>query len=312
MRGGELGRLLERLAVGRQLERARHVAVARELAPDQVGHLGMLLQRVQRERRRVALGHVRARRLAQRRRRARQVEHVVDDLVGKPEVAAVRRERGAHLGRVPAQHRARLAREADERGRLAVRLVQVVVPVEQRLARLGRLHQLARHHLVDDLRHQPHHLVVAQPREQHRRARKQKVAAEHSRLGAVELVHRRLAAPRVRTVNHVIVHQRRHVDHLDNLCEPLLRCACRLTAVGSGRRQQHYRRSERLSGLLEEVLGRLGQHGLLARDEADHRLLQWLQRWLDELKGIWQSGPRAQLDVHGRVTTLVVWHWLRQ
>ena len=139
------------------------------------------------------------------------------------------------------------------------------------------LHELALHHLLDHRREQLHHLHVAQPRQQHRRAREQKVAGEHRDLVAVDPVRGLGAAARVGEVDDVVVQQAGGVDHLGDLREPYLACTRRLTADGRGGREQHQSRAEALAGELEKMLCHARQHRMVAAHQLAQRSVQRLQ-----------------------------------
>ena len=74
----------------------------------------------------------------------------------------------------------------------------------------------------DDGREELDDLDVAEPREIQRRAREEEVAREDRQLVAVHRVERLHAAAHLAVVHHVVVQQRRGVDHLRNLGQTLL------------------------------------------------------------------------------------------
>ncbi len=222
--------------------------------------------------------------------------------------SGARLQRGDDVLRLVVEHAGRLAREADERGGLAVRLREVVVELEELVRQRLHLHQLALHHLLDDRRQQLHHPHVAQPRQQHRRAREEEVSREDGDLVAVDAVGGARAAARVGEVDHVVVQQAGRVDHLGNLREArLTRVGLHATRRGS-RREEHDGGTEALARQLEEVLRDARQHRMVAAHQLLQRAVQRPQLVGDEAEGVGHR-RRCRLshdDPHGRALVLVV------
>ena len=123
---------------------------------------------------------------------------------------------------VPGEEGGTLARERHQRRRLAVRLGQVVLEGQPLLRRRLQLHDFPLHEGLQRLGHLLSHRRHPEARQRHRGAREQEIAGKHRRLGRVQLVHRLAASARVGTIEDVVVHQRRRVDHLGDRRQPLV------------------------------------------------------------------------------------------
>ena len=172
-----------------------------------------------------------------------EVEHVVDDLEGEAEIAAVFAELRLDLVGIAEavrrrDRRAELHRHLEETGRLAEDEVEVLFFVDQ-VAELLHLQQLALDHLLRERDEQFEDAEVALLQRATEGLHVEPVAGEHALRVAPGRVRRRTSAARVGLVDDVVVDQRRGVEHLDDRAEAdaaLARAAERL-----GREQQQQR-----------------------------------------------------------------------
>jgi hypothetical protein len=135
------------------------------------------------------------------------------------------------------------------------------------------LHDLPLHKALERRRHDLRDLGVLQAGEHDGRTREEVVARDDRHLVGVELMDRFAAAAGVRLVEHVVVDERRDVDHLGDLPEERLLLVHRPGEVvrrvrrSRLRHEHHNRGPEALPlALREEVLRRLGEYGVVGRD----------------------------------------------
>mmetsp|Transcript_8830 Transcript_8830/g.33338 ORF Transcript_8830/g.33338 Transcript_8830/m.33338 type:complete len:229 (-) Transcript_8830:217-903(-) len=157
------------------------------------------------------------------------------------------------------------------------------------LAQAGRrphLHDLSLHQMLDHRREQLHGLQVAEAGQRDGGPRQQEVAGQDGHLVAEHPIDRRRASPRVRLVDHVVMEQRRRVDHLCNLRQPPLSIAD-LAAAAGRRHQQHHRGPDFLAAIQrEEVLRARLQHRVVRPQEMLDALAQRHDVALHQAEGI--------------------------
>ena len=217
---------------------------------------GAALQRVDDGQRRLALAQVAGHRLAQDVFGGGQVQHVVHDLEGQPQVAPILTQQRFGLLVGVGNRSAQLHGDAEQARRLAEDQVEVLLFVDQ-VAQLLHLQQLALHHLLGQRDQQLQHSEVAFLQRGRERLHVEPVAGQHA-LGIAPCgVGRGPAAPRLRLVDDVVVHQRRGVQHLDDRTEADARVAGAAQRLGREKQQQ---RTDALPAARHQVLRDVGDN----------------------------------------------------
>jgi hypothetical protein len=267
----------------------------------------LALERIEHRQRQLALEQIRQHRLAERARIALDVEHVVDDLKGAPEVQPVGAERIDHRGIGTGQPSAGAPTPAEQRRRLAVDHGEVAGGIEVALAAMLELQRLA----VDHVRHRRQQIgqrpVDPAGRGQLERADEQEVAAQHRGRVAPQHARCRHATPRAPVVEDVVVEERRRVHQLGRLRQPDQRRPSRrrlvrrghVVATGNGSRrrapgQDHQQRPHPLATGGDEMARRppgqpgtaLGQLRQRRLDLADQIANEELERAQPRLGGL--------------------------
>src|SRR5438093_3014663 len=187
-----------------------------------------------------------------------EVERVVGDLEGDPDVQTVPRE-GVDLGGGEATEQpADAAARGDERGGLlrddphVVRLGRDAAALELELEdfRLGHRDRRARKGL--------HHGAIVVPHEHRERLRVQVVTDEDGGVVAPLRVRRRPAAPQRRLVDDIVVNERRRVKQLDDAREAH---APRAAVAGQARAQQQKYRAKAFAPGARDVAAHLLDQG---------------------------------------------------
>src|SRR5574341_1283790 len=209
---------------------------------------------------------------------AGEVQDVVYDLEGHPEVVAVVTEGGDPILGRPADDRTALAGGGEEGCRLAADAVQVVADrlaavvsghVLADLAR-GHDHQRLREELDDAQAVRLHHLVGGVGEEE---------VAEHHCRGVLEsAVHGGPAPARVRGVDDVVVHQRRRVQELDGSCQRRQELQ---VVLAEPSRQERERRAQQLAPASQHHPQHLAQGAVVHVLDGLERLLDLAQVFLD-------------------------------
>ena len=183
-----------------------------KLPTDERAQLRITLPREEQRCRSQSELEIRAGRFAELVGRHRVVEHVVDKLEGKAEVAAVGVRGLDDLRRAASQQRRRAAALADEAGRLEIRLLQVVregvlAPgwVQHVRRRVAQLHEFAFDQVGYDGGEQLRYFGVAQPSQRYGCSAEQKVARQYGHFVRELNVGGWSAAARLGVINNIVV-----------------------------------------------------------------------------------------------------------
>mmetsp|Transcript_3741 Transcript_3741/g.14674 ORF Transcript_3741/g.14674 Transcript_3741/m.14674 type:complete len:380 (-) Transcript_3741:182-1321(-) len=296
-------RQVERLLDGVRLPHDVHggIDVPRQREPprdERLEHAGVLARREQRRRRREALAEVVEGGFAERAVGLAEVEDVVDELEGEPDVAAVPERRVGNgpthtFRRIPSvcEHGGRAARVGHERSRFVEVLREIrrqaVLAVDEPGA---HLRDFAAHEVLDDGREDFDDVQVSQARQGDARAREEKVARENRHFVAELGVPRRDAPPRRGAVDDVVVEQRGGVDHLDDLGETLLPRKRRFVADRLGD-EEHHGAAEFLAAVeREEVARRRRQQRVVRLHEVEHAAAQLRRLVAHQSEGVGEVG----------------------
>ena len=248
----------------------RQAAAADRLADRGALRFAAVLERVDQGQRRLALGEVIAEVLAALLGIGAVVEHVIHQLVGRAEVAAVGGERAARLRGHVREHGRDLRAGFEQLRGLAVDDLEVALLGGVRVARVHQLQHLALGDDVGGLRHDLHHRLPPEGGHHLEGARVDEITDQHARLVAEHPVGGIAPAAQRGAVDDVIVQQRRGVDELDERRGLDVRLPLRLAGAG-GEHDQH--RAQALAAAGDDVLGDLvdERHGTL-QARADDRI----------------------------------------
>ncbi len=157
--------------------------------------------------------------------------------------------------RLLAEHRTEPRASAEEARRLAVGEVDRFRLGEVDAPKTRELQKLALNHVLREVDQDIEHREIPLAQRHLKRLHVQPVAREHAHVVAPARVGAGAPAPRLRAVDHVVVDQRRAVDHLDHCAQAdraLAAIACRPRA------QQQQRRTQPLAAALAQVAGDFG------------------------------------------------------
>ncbi|OLC54985.1 MAG: hypothetical protein AUH85_10440 [Chloroflexi bacterium 13_1_40CM_4_68_4] len=179
-----------------------------------------------------------------------EVEHVVGDLEGEPELGAERSQPGDDLRIGVGEHRGALTARRVERCRLQLDAVHILA-LRRRARFGGDLVELAVTEREDRLCDERDDLGLGQHRGERVGLREQIVARDQGDLVAPRRVHRRHVPAYQGAVDDVVVHERRRVHELERLGQ--IDDDPRIRLRTETRRQEDKRRSQHLPRRVEEM-----------------------------------------------------------
>ena len=200
--------------------------------------------------RRLALGQVIPQVLAPLGGVGAVVKHVIDQLVGRAEVAAVGGERLAQRPRSAGEHRGHFGPGLEQLGRLAVDHLEITLLAGVRIVRVHQLHHLALGDHVGGLGHDLHHRLGGERGHHLESARVHEIPDQHARLITEDLIGRVAPAAQRGAVDHVIVQQRGRVDEFDER----RRLDVRGPVAAGAPREHHQQRPQPLAAARDDVL----------------------------------------------------------
>ena len=198
------------------------------------------------------------------------IERVVDQLERDAEVAAVFVERLLLALGPLGNHRRDPAGGSEQRGGLRADDIEIAFLAGRDLALGGELVDLALGDHCRGVAEDLEHLQAAVLDHQLERAAEQEIAYQHGGRIAEHDVRRRLAAPEVRSVDHVVVQKRRGVDEFDRGGELVMARALVADELGPGERQH---RPHPLAAARDQMPGeRRDQRDFALHPLEDHRV----------------------------------------
>ena len=215
-----------------------------------IGCASAILQRKDQRQRHFAFLQIAQHGLAQLFERCREIEQIVHQLKRQPRIPPIFGERFFDmLGLLP-EHGAEPRTAAEEARRLAIGEVDRFRLGEIDAPKARELQQFAFDHVLREVDQDIEHREIPLAQRHLKRLHVQPVAREHAHVVAPARVRARAAAARFRAVDHVVVDQRRAVDHLDHRAEVDRAFAA---IARRARAQQQQRRPQPLSAALAQV-----------------------------------------------------------
>ena len=202
----------------------------------------------------LAFAQVAGHRLAQHFFARRQIQHIVDNLEREPHRTAIRSQARFFGFAGAGQHSAQPHGHGKQTRRLAEDQI-VILGLGDSLAQLLNLQQLALDHLLGQSDQQLQHAEVLLFKRHLECLHVEPVSGQHALFVAPGGIGRGPAAPGVRRVDDVVVHQRSGMHHFHDRAQAD-RPLPRVTQHMRGKQQQ--RRPYPLAAALAQILGNLG------------------------------------------------------